>query len=195
MLPLDPGIRADGRVSNKVINHLHPRLMARQVIVELWGQLSYLGQPTPRNIREVMVFVVIAHVKGDVVEWAVVAVRLEAFVEHVVLRDEMSSHWVQPHCQQGSPSQVEHTLGSKIVTDQKIAGELNSGVKYLQEGGSLGVGDDRPQGIEERLKTHPDHLAKGGAEQPCLKAGGDVSVKLLISLEFVVLQMVPFEGH
>lgn len=46
--------------------------MLRQRLVELAGNLTQLGQPRPRDRREVVVLVVKAHVVGEEVERAVV---------------------------------------------------------------------------------------------------------------------------
>lgn len=43
MLPLDPGIGANGRVGDEVIDHLHPGLVAWQVVIVLWCQLPHLS--------------------------------------------------------------------------------------------------------------------------------------------------------
>lgn len=193
MLPLDPCIGTNGRVSDEVVDHLHPRLMAGQVVIVLRCHLPHLWQSAPRDIREVVVLIVITHIEGDIIERPIITVRLETFVEHVVLRDEVSSHWMESHSQQGSPSQIEYPLSSKVIKHQEVAGELDNVVDDFQECGSLGVGDDRSQSIKQWLQTHPDQLPKSGAEQSCLQAGRDVSVQLLISLEFVMLQVVPFE--
>ena len=52
-------------------------------------------------------FVVVADVERDTVEWAVVRVRLESLLEDVVLRDEVPGHRVQPHGEEGAPAEVE----------------------------------------------------------------------------------------
>lgn len=69
-------------------------------------------QPTTRDEREVMVLIVIADVEGDHVERAVVRVRFEALLEHVVLGDEVSSDRMKPHGHQGATHHVEEHLAS-----------------------------------------------------------------------------------
>ena len=54
-----------------------------------------------------MVLVVVAHVEGEEVEGAIVAVGLLAFHEHVVLGDEVTRHGVNPHSQKASRQHVQ----------------------------------------------------------------------------------------
>ena len=58
---------------------------------------SFTWKPTSWDVREVMMFVVVADIKGDHVEGAVVGVGLEALVEHVVLGNEVTGDRVQAH--------------------------------------------------------------------------------------------------
>ena len=105
LLPLDPRVGTDGRVSYKVPQHASPRIVMRQRVVELWRDLANLctefeqlatikdilvkndltWQTAPRNVGEVVVLIVIAYVEGDQVQGAVVRVGFETFLEHIVL--------------------------------------------------------------------------------------------------------------
>ena len=51
--------------------------------------------------------VVVTDIEGDHVEGAVVRVRLEALVKHVVLGDEVAGNGVQAHGHQGPAQHVE----------------------------------------------------------------------------------------
>ncbi len=57
-------------------------------------------------IWKIMMFIMVSNIEGDSVEWAIIGVGLVALLEHVVLRDEVPSHWMKTHCQESSEGQV-----------------------------------------------------------------------------------------
>jgi hypothetical protein len=59
-----------------------------------------------------MVFVVVPHVERDPIEGTVVTVRFVAFLEHVVLRNEVSGYRVQTHGHNRPENQVAQDSSS-----------------------------------------------------------------------------------
>ncbi len=191
--------------------------MVRQAVVELGRDPPDLWQPRSRDVGEVVVLVVVAHVEGDRVQRAVVGVRLEALVEHVVLRDEVAGNRVEAHRHQRAADHVEQHLAAWMIKSRidtsvltiavqtiiivlaeeiehdEIGGELHRRVDKLQLERLLRVGEERPEGVERRLQAHPDELAEGVAEQPRLQLRRDVSVDHVLPLVPVVLQVVALE--
>ena len=84
--------------------------MVGQVVVVLGGQALHLGQAGIRDVGEVVVLVVVAHVEEDEVERSVVRVRGLAAAEEVMLGDEVTSQGVQTQAQQSARHQVHQRL-------------------------------------------------------------------------------------
>lgn len=82
-LSLDPGVRSDGRIGDEVVKDARPGRVLRDGVVEFGRDSLDLGQEPARDGREVVMFVVVAHVEGDPVEGPIVRVRFEALGEHV----------------------------------------------------------------------------------------------------------------
>merc|ERR1711948_73391 len=73
-LPLDTAEGGDAVVENVPEDDSYPRLALWQVIVEFRRNLAHLGQARPRNVGEVVVLVVVAHVVRQHVQWTIVRV-------------------------------------------------------------------------------------------------------------------------
>ena len=79
------------------------------------------------DVWKVMVFVVVADVESDGVQGPVVRVRLESFLEHVVLRNEVPGHWVETHGHQSSHQVVEQHLAACIQSKNERRISMRSG--------------------------------------------------------------------
>ena len=66
-----------------------------EVIVELGGQSLELGETRSRNVQEIVVLVVVTNIECKPIEWTIIRVGLLILMENVVLRDEMSSNWME----------------------------------------------------------------------------------------------------
>lgn len=109
--------------------------------------------------------IVIAHVEGNPVQGSVIRVRLESLGEHVMLTDKVSSHRVQAHRQDRAHNQVDHHFPAEKVHDNCVECQLDDCVDYLVPVRGLGVHNQRPEDVEERLQAHPEELAECRAEE------------------------------
>ena len=144
--------------------------------------LSLTRKPRPWDVGEIVVLVMVAHVEGHHVERAVVRVRLETFLEHVVLRDKVSGHRMKAHGHEGAREQVEEDFAAEIGVDEIVEGKLDHSVEVFEFQGLLRVSEERPEGVEERLEADPDPLCERVAKQFGLERRGYISVDDVLSL-------------
>lgn len=188
---LDTAKGSDRGVGDVSVNDTRPRLASGEVVVELGSDLADLGEAGPGDLGEVVVFVVVSDVKGEVVEGSVVRVGLVSLDKGVVLRDEVSSHGVETKTEEGSDEEVGKGLPSPVVDHEVVKGELDGLVNKLPLGRGLGVGEERAESVEGGLEEAPEGLLPGVVlEEVDLPHGRDISVDNISSLVLMVLHVV-----
>eukprot|EP00754_Rhynchopus_humris_P014920 Rhum_TRINITY_DN14420_c26_g1::Rhum_TRINITY_DN14420_c26_g1_i1::g.89568::m.89568 len=187
-----PGHLAAG---DELVDGTRPRRRLRQVVVELRRNLAHLGQTRPRDVREVMVLVVVAHVEGQVVQGAVVRVRLRPVDELKVLRQEVPRHRVQAAREERAEQEVEERQRAPQLDDGHHRGHLHAPVEQRPRGDLRRVHEHGTKGVEENLEDAEEELREGVLEDKRLHPRGNVSVEAVVALVAVVLHVVPVEGR
>lgn len=90
MLPLDSRVGPDCWVHNKVVKHLHPRVVLRQVVVVFRRDFLDQRQPRSGDVREVVMLVVVSDVPRYCIQRPIVAVRFKTLCVHVMLGDKVA---------------------------------------------------------------------------------------------------------
>ena len=65
---------------------------------------------------------------------------------------------------------------------QEVEAELDDGVDKLQVDGLLGLSEERAEGVEKGLETHPDKFPEGCAEQFSFQVGRNIRVDGVLTL-------------
>lgn len=141
-----------------------------------------------------MVLIVVAYIKSEQVEGAIVGVGLMALEEHVMLSYEVTWDGVQAHPQHGASQHVDHRLGPPEPVKQDVKGELEGHVGHLQLSDGFGVDAEGPDGVEQRLKNNPDEFTEACAEKPAFKLSGDVYIYTISTQVPMMVQVITFEG-
>ena len=203
LVTLHPAPQADVFVHDKLPHNVDPALVYRQFIVKLVRNAVQLGKPCPRDCREVMVLVVQADVVCEVVENAVVRVRLWDgnlvgrvrgvllwLLENVVLGDEVAGARVQRSGEEAAHNQVRQRLSSCKLYEGVVKGKLDDDVEEMDLGQRQVVDEHGSQGIEEDLACAEEGLAGDRVEEPCLEGGGQIGVEAVHAERLVVGQVV-----
>lgn len=100
-------------------------MVLRHIVIKFGCDAFHLGQSAARHGRKVMVFVVIAHIERDEIQWSIVRVGLEAFGKHVVLGNEVSGHGMQSHRKQCANDEVPQNSPAEEIHDNRVEYQLN----------------------------------------------------------------------
>jgi len=170
--------------------------MAHEAVIVTGGRLLDLGQLVPGNGREVMVFVVIAHIEGYGIQDAIIAKRLlDLVVGQIVLLDPAGAERVQADGEEEAKQQVNDCFGSEEIPHGGDENDLRDPVQRnpFIEGFDLAEArdaEDLPDGIEKQ----PDNFSyKVVVDELCFPAIGQVGIQLVYSLEGVVFDMIALE--
>lgn len=170
-------------------------MVLRHIVIEFGRNPLHVRQPTAGHRRKVVMLVVVAHVERDKVQRPVVRIRFVALGEHVVLGNEVAGDRMQTHRDQCAHDHVPQHLPAKAVDHQGVEDGLHDQIEELMVAGRLGIDDERPDHVEERLQDDPAELAECGAEQPCLEQRRQIGVDYLVALVAMVLEVVALERH
>ncbi len=182
------------RAHNEIVQDLDPRVVTRQVVIELGRNLSHLAESVAGYVGEVVVLVVVAHVEGDQIERAVVRVGLVALDEHVVLGDEVARDGVETEAEHGADEQVENGLRSPEVVHGIVECELNDQVDDLGNAHGLGHDQERSHRVEQGQQAHIDYLADGRGKHSRLDACWQIGIVVDHAQVFMVITVVLLEG-
>lgn len=175
----------------------------RQVRIKFLGNPVQLGQPRPRDGREVVVLVVQADVVGEEVQGTVVAERLghgdlvprhprlrHDLLVDVVLRNEMPGRRVQRAGEEGRQEEVQQRAESKVARQQGdkgvVEGQLDDDVEGVDPGQGDLVDHHGAEGVEEDLEGAEEGLAEDGVEEDGFEGGGEVCVEAVDTEGLVV---------
>ena len=153
-----------------------------QRIIEFRGNLANHGQLESRDSGKVVMFIVITYIECDKIEPSVVRIRFLALHKSVMLRDKVSSDWVNPHTKQSGSKVKQQGLDAKKVGKGSIkcnGGDIVS--EFLHVHG-LWVNEKGTQGVESGLKNDPDHLLPGGVENFAFQIRRHIDVNNVDSL-------------
>lgn len=164
--------------------------MSWQRRIEFVRNRPQLWQPGPRHGGEVVVFIVVAHIVGEHVQWAVVAVRLgdrHAIVRvvglrgdclvDVVLGNEVACGGVQAACEEGREQEVEERLPRVGGFDEdSVKGELYSEVDEMHPGKGHLEYAHGPDGVEEDLEGAEEGFAKNRIKDNRFEGSGEIGV-------------------
>lgn len=109
-------------------------------------------------------FIMVAHIEGNPIEWAIIGVCLKSLGKHIVLRYEVPCNRMQSHGQYRTDQQVRHRFPAEEVNDYRIEGQLNDRIDQFQASWWLRVHYQWTENIEEGLQTHPQELAERRVE-------------------------------
>ncbi len=108
LLPFDSAPQTHLLIPDELPNHPSPTFVVRQIRIEILCYLMQSWQSCPRDSWEIMMLIMQPHIVGEHIQWPVVGKRLRhrhqtagvlralgLLVEHVMLRNEVSSTRVQ----------------------------------------------------------------------------------------------------
>jgi hypothetical protein len=209
LLPLHTTPKTDLLVKNKLPDHLHPAVMARQIAVEFIRNLVQLPQPGPRHGRKIMVLVVQAHVVREQVQHAVVREslrrrrklgflallvgflqRARVLCEDIVLGDEVACDGVQGAGEEGAQDEVAESFAADVLHEKVVDGELHEDVEGVDARQGQVVDHHGTQGVKEDLEGCEERFAGDGVEEPGFEGGGKVGVEAVYAERLVVCEVV-----
>src|SRR6185436_1509621 len=98
---LNATMPAEARTHDEVPERRRPRVVVHEIFVELGRHAPELFEPRARDVREIVVLVVIADVPRERVHRAVVRVRLLSLAKHVVFGNVVTGDRVKAHHDEG----------------------------------------------------------------------------------------------
>jgi len=152
--------RAHFGIHDIPVNDGDVRGVARQVVVELRSDFPHSWQSAPRDLREVVVLVVVSDVEVEKVTPSIV--RVSFLVEHelVVFSDKVASTRVKTETNQCAKDHVAETDGPERRVDKNVEGKASRRVHELPKRRRLRFDVHRSQGVEGGLQEHPEELEK-----------------------------------
>ena len=190
--PLHPTPQPDLLVPDELPYHPRPILMVRQIGVEFIRDLVQRGQSTPRDSREIVMFVMQAHIISQKVQRAIVGECLRdrrqfgrvpsvrgLFLEHVMLRDEMRRARVQRAGQEGTHDQVHQRVRAEPADYGGVEDDLGDDVEDVDAGDGELVDHHWTDGVEEDLEGAEPGFAEDGVEEEGFEGGGEVGVQAI----------------
>src|ERR1700754_3348146 len=170
--------------------------MTHEAVIITRGCLLDLWQLVPGNGREVMVFVVIAHIEGYGIQDTIIAESLlDLVVSQIVFLDPAGSERVEADGEEEAKQEVNDRFGSEEIPHGGDKNDLCGPVQRnpFIEGFDLakaGDPEDLPNGIEQQ----PNNFSyKVVVDEFCFPAIGQVGVELVYSLKGVVFDMIALE--
>ena len=179
---LDARPGPDLSVGQKRPDHPAPARVPGERLVELGRDLAQPVQPRVRDLREVVVLVVEAHVVGERVERAVVRVRLLARHEAVVLGDEVARHRVQPAAEERPGEEVGQRLDAPEVEHGGVEAQHEREAEQVRRVGLLRPDDERPQAVDREVGRDPRELGGEVGDGGLLERGREVDVPAVDAL-------------
>lgn len=183
--------------------------MLGKIVIELVGNLVEFVQTSPRDGREIVVFVMQANIVGQDVEGTIVRVGLGkgdlvggvggvggilgGLLKDVVLGDEVAGAGVQRAGEEGAQDEVGKCAAAGKMNQDIVEGELDDNVEEVDLGEGQVVDEHGPQGVEEDLAGAEEGLAGDGVEEDGLEGRGQVSVKAIDAERLVVGEVVGAE--
>lgn len=144
LLSLDPTPKTHLFVQDKLPDDVAPALVVRQWLIVFLGNLVERWKPRPRNGREIVVFVVQAHVISQQVEWPVVReclwdgseLRVCVCVDSLALEDvmfcnEMRGTRMERSCQERAHNQIPQGIGPSKFDQGVIEAQLCNDVEGM----------------------------------------------------------------
>ena len=168
--------------------------MLRQVIIEFRRDPSQFREATTRNIRKVVVFIVISHIEGECIQGTVIRVGLSAFHEDVMLGDEMSCHRMKAGAKQGTCDQIQQGPPAPKPYNQRVESQASACICILPSAPLLLIDEDRPNTVEDTLKDYMAEFQKASSENTSLPICGDDNIYSIFSLVLVMVFMVAAES-
>jgi hypothetical protein len=206
LLALHAAPQTDVLIHNELPHDVDPALVHGQLVVELVRDPVELGEPGPRDGREVVMLVVQTNVVGEKVKDAVVRVRLGdgdlvrgvrrvllGLLEDVVLGDEVAGTGMQRPGKEAAQNQVGQCLSTGELHEGVVEGQLNNDVEQVDLGERQVVDEHGAQGVEEDLTGAEEGLAGDRVEEPGLECGGQIRVQAIDAERLVVGEMVRAE--
>jgi len=173
-------------------------------IVELRGQGLHFGESCPRDLHEVVVLIMIAHVETKFVQGPVIRIGLLGRVfgtfgrDEVVLLDPAGPQGMKAQAekggekkiQEGSPSRPEKTEAKKTHLHQKVQKDPSVEKSHLFQTSRPG------QALDQAEEDEKKGFAKGRiADKTGLVHACQIRIKVELGLMGVVEHMIFGEGH
>mmetsp|Transcript_3398 Transcript_3398/g.12926 ORF Transcript_3398/g.12926 Transcript_3398/m.12926 type:complete len:341 (-) Transcript_3398:18-1040(-) len=178
---------------NVVPHYTTPAVIVESVVVKLWSNPFELWQTRSRNIWEIVMLGVIAHIECNVIQWAIVGIGVLRWVRDKMLRDEMSSEWVETQSKEETHAKIQHGLPSKQVDPHSIESELNNPIDGKLLGERLRHGEYRSQRINQTVEQHKDELLEAAFHELGLIESGNICVNVLHTHHVMMISVVQFE--
>lgn len=134
--------------------------------------------------------IVVAHVEYNGVQRPIIRVGFIAFPEHVMFGNEVASHRMKSHGQEGAYDKVGQRAVAAHVQQYDVEGKLNGEVQHLQHGQRFGSQEQRAKRVEEGLQQYPQELGEGVVEKSAFKVRGNVHIHFIIPLVLVMLDVI-----
>src|SRR5882672_10353016 len=145
-----------------------------------------------------MVFVVIAHVEGNDIQYAIVAKGFLLFVKgKIVLLDPAGAQGVKPYGEEEARKKIYNGFGAEGIPDAGCEGYFRQpvqrypfikGLDFLQAGNAKNL----KNGIEQQPENFSDEIV---IDQLSLPTVGEIGIQFVDPLERMMFDMVAFEGH
>mmetsp|Transcript_7108 Transcript_7108/g.14185 ORF Transcript_7108/g.14185 Transcript_7108/m.14185 type:complete len:294 (-) Transcript_7108:418-1299(-) len=107
-------------IRKELVQHPCPRGVLIQILIILWSNLSQLVQPRLRNLREIMMLVMISNIITQRIQWTIITVRLLSRLKHVMLRNQMPSQGMDTSPKNRSSKQVYQGLDPPEIQHCRI---------------------------------------------------------------------------
>ena len=144
-----------------------------------------------------MVLVVVPDVQREAVQPAVVAVRLLALEEQVVLLDPACAEGMEAHAEEEGNQEIGERPGAEDEPHGHVEGDLHDQVQHdpVVDRPDLAQAR-RPRALDQGKQEKPDRLAPWrGPDDARLPDVRKVGIELVHALERVVLEVVALEEH
>ena len=185
-------------IQQELLRSRPPRRRLNEWFVKLRSDLSEFRKLRPRNIREVMVFVVVADVEGEEVPKAVVGegfLALGGGPNGVVLRDEVTRSGRGRAGESKREREEDECVGTPEAVPDIIAAQDDNPVHHVLEAHRLEHDDHGTESIEEDLEGDEEETTGEGVEEPQLESSGEIGIDIVPSEIAVVVGVVVTEHH
>lgn len=177
------GPRSNSRVGQKLPNHPAPAGMEIQRLIKLRSNLSELVQPRLRDLREIVMLVMVTHIVRNGIQGAIVAIRLLTLFKHIVLGNQVPSQRVDTASQNGASKQVRKGFESQEVEHQGVGGHDCDPVDDVAHVGGFGAHHQRADAVNNEVHEAVDDLRDEALDVGGLKDSGKIYITAIYTLQ------------
>ncbi len=167
------------------------------MIVKLRRHRFQFRQIIPRNRRQIMVLIVIAHVEREKIDRAVITVGLLVRIVCVMLLNPARAHRVEPDRKEKRKHEIKKSGPATKINHRHVVG---SRAEKIHDKPAVPERDRlqpwRPSQLEKRKQHQPDRFAiPFVADQPRLPVVRKIGIPFVVALMRMMLEMVNAKTH